>query len=87
MSSAPPPGIKSNKEPIKLGSWPNLENLGSYMRVLNVFHPTPGELHNMSEIHYIVVLDNWQLPEVDSLRNASVNNVLQIHFPECCSLV
>ena len=29
--------------------------------------PTHTGLHNMSEIHYVVVMDNWQLPEVVSL--------------------
>ena len=38
--------------------------LGFY---LNYTPPTHGELKNMSEIHYVVVLDNWQLPEVVSL--------------------
>ena len=43
---------------------------------LNYTPPTHGELHNMAEILYVVVLDNWQLPEVVSLSetNASVNN-------------
>jgi len=34
---------------------------------LNYAPPTHGELHNMAEIHYVVVLDNWQLPEVVTL--------------------
>ena len=34
---------------------------------LNYTPPTHTGLHNMSEIHYVVVLDNWQLPEVVSL--------------------
>ena len=34
---------------------------------LNYTPSTHGELHNMSEIPYAVVLDNWHLPEVVSL--------------------
>ena len=43
---------------------------------LNYTPPTHGELHNISEIHYVFVLDNRLLPEVVSLSqtNASVNN-------------
>ena len=34
---------------------------------LNYTPPTHAELHNMAEIHYVVVLDNWQLAEVVSI--------------------